>query len=149
MWSTAIAWLFGTSMGRGVLLGGSLMIGAGASWYLFSDHYYEKGKTDCQLARAQDTNAANVAQGEKNIANNQASSTIGKAASEAATKLVDKIDTDTDKSKETIHVVYRDPPKTAPVAYGSCVHPVDDRVQERFEQARAAAAAAGGSGGSL
>lgn len=142
MLSTAIAWLFGTSMGRGVLLGGSLMIGAGVSWYAFSDHYYEKGKTDCQLARATDANAANVAQGEQNAANNQVSSQIGQDAAKAGAAAIDAIDTATNTGKEKVDVIYRDAPATAPVALGSCVHPVDDRVQDQFEQARAAAAAA-------
>lgn len=143
MWSIAVRWLFGTSMGRGVLLGGSLMVGAGASWWLFSAHYYEKGKTDCQLAQAQDTNAANVAQGERNAANNAVSSQIGKDAADAGNTLATDATRAAEKQKEKIDVVYREPPATAPVALGSCVHPVDDRVQHQFEQARAAAIEAG------
>ena len=139
MWSTAIKWLFGTSMGRGVLLGCSLMVGAGASWWLFSDHYYEKGKTDCQLAQLRDTNLANVAQGERNAANNATSSQIGQESAKAGNAAVDDAVKAAETSKEKVDVVYRDPPATAPVAYGSCVHPVDDRVQQQFEQARAAA----------
>lgn len=139
MWSIAIKWLFGTSMGRGVLLGCSLMVGAGASWWLFSDHYYGKGKTDCQLARLQDTNLANVAQGERNAANNATSSQIGQESAKAGNAAVDDAVKAAETSKEKVDVVYRDPPATAPVAYGSCVHPVDDRVQQQFEQARAAA----------
>lgn len=139
MWSTALAWLFGTHMGRGVLLGGSLMIGAGLSWWGFSDHYYQKGKTDCQLSRATDANAANVAQGEQNAANNLVSSQIGQDAAKAGAAAVDAANTATATGKEKIDVVYRDPPKTAPIALGSCVHPVDARVQDQFEQARAAA----------
>ena len=139
MWSTAIKWLFGTSMGRGVLLGCSLMVGAGVSWWLFSGHYYEKGKTDCQLAQLRDTNLANVAQGERNAANNATSSQIGQESAKAGNAAVDDAVKAAETSKEKVDVVYRDPPATAPVAYGSCVHPVDDRVQQQFEQARAAA----------
>ena len=139
MWGIAIKWLFGTSMGRGVLLGCSLMVGAGASWWLFSDHYYEKGKTDCQLAQLRDTNLANVAQGERNAANNATSSQIGQESAKAGNAAVDDAVKAAETSKEKVDVVYRDPPATAPVAYGSCVHPVDDRVQQQFEQARAAA----------
>lgn len=139
MWSIAVKWLFGTSMGRGVLLGCSLMVGAGASWWLFSDHYYEKGKTDCQLDQLRDTNVANVAQGERNAANNVTSSQIGQESAKAGNAAVDDAVKAAETSKEKVDVVYRDPPATAPVAYGSCVHPVDDRVQQQFEQARAAA----------
>lgn len=144
MWSTAIAWLFGTQMGRGVLLGGSLMIGAGISWWAFSDHYYQKGITDCQLAREKDANKANVAQGEKNIANNQVASAIGQDAAKAGAAAIETANTKVETGKEKIHVIYRDPPVTAPVALGSCVHPVDDRVQDDFEQARTAAIGARG-----
>lgn len=139
MLSTVVAWLFGTHMGRGVLLGGSLAIGAGLSWWGFSDHYYEKGKTDCQLARAVGTNAANVAQGEQNAANNQVSSMIGQEAAKAGAAAVEAAQNATNSGKEKVDVVYRDAPATAPVALGSCVHPVDVRVQDEFEKARAAA----------
>ena len=139
MWAAAIKWLFGTAMGRGVMLGASLMIGAGVSWWLFSDHYYDKGVTDCQLGRATDTNAANVAQGETNIANNQTASEIGKVADAEAAKVAADAEEAKNDSKETIHDVYKKPPVTAPVAVGSCVHPLDERVQDRIGKARAAA----------
>ena len=144
MWTkAAIKWLFGTAMGRGVMLGASLMIGAGVSWWLFSDHYYDKGVAACQLGRATDTNAANVAQGEKNIADNQTSSDIGKAADAEAAKVAADAEEAKNDSKETIHDVYKKPPVTAPVAVGSCVHPLDERVQDRISKARAAAVEAG------
>jgi len=143
MWVRVIQWLFGTAMGRGVLLGSSLMIGAGLSWWAFSDHYYEKGKTDCELGRAEDTNAANVARGEQNIANNQVSSDLAKVNDVAGAKAAADAEQANNNAKETIHDVYKKPPVTAPVALGSCVHPVDERVQDRIAAARAAAAAAG------
>lgn len=139
MWTKAIAWLFGTSMGRGVLLGSSLMIGAGLSWWLFADHYYEKGKTACELGRAVDTNEANVAQGEQNAANNAASSEVGKQADAEAAALAEEAERAKQETKETVDEIYRKPPATAPVAVDSCMHPVDDRVQDRIDAARAAA----------
>ena len=143
MWTKAIAWLFGTAMGRGVLLGGSIAIGVALGWYAFSTHYYDKGVAACQLGRATDTNAANVAQGEKNIADNQTSSDIGKAADAEAAKVAADAEEAKNDSKETIHDVYKKPPVTAPVAVGSCVHPLDERVQDRISKARAAAVEAG------
>ena len=139
MWTKAITWLFGTAMGRGVLLGGSIAIGMALGWYAFSTHYYDKGVAACQLGRATDTNAANVAQGEKNIANNRASSDIGKTADAEAAKVAADAEAAKNNSKETIHDVYKKPPVTAPVAVGSCVHPLDERVQDRIGKARAAA----------
>ena len=137
--AAAVKRLFGTAMGRGVMLGASLMIGAGVSWWLFSDHYYDKGVAACQLGRATDTNAANVAQGETNIANNRKASEIGKAADEEAAKVAADAEQAKNESKETIHDVYKKPPVTAPVAVGSCVHPLDERVQDRIGAARDAA----------
>lgn len=144
MWAAAIKWLFGTSMGRGVLLGSSIMIGAGLSWWLFSDHYYDQGVAACEAGRLGDTNAANVAQGEANITNNQTSSQIAKETDAEAAKVVADAEQAKSDSKETTHEVYKKPPVTAPVAIGSCVHPVDERVQDRIGKARAAAAKAGG-----
>ena len=139
MWTKAIAWLFGTAMGRGVLLGASMSIGAAVSWYAFKTHYYDAGFQACQLGRATDTNAANVAQGEKNTANNVASSTVNKQADEEAARLAADAEKAKHETKETVDEIYRKPPVTAPVAIGSCAHPVDDRVQERIDAARAAA----------
>ncbi|MGH8074274.1 MAG: hypothetical protein ACREO4_09390 [Lysobacter sp.] len=144
MWATAIKWLFGTAMGRGVLMGGSIAIGMALGWYAFSTHYYNAGVASCQAGRATDTNAANVAQGEKNIADNETASSIGKAADEEAAKVIEDAEQAKEESKESIHDVYKKPPVTAPVVAGSCVHPLDDRVQDRISKARAAAVAARG-----
>ena len=135
-----LAWLLGTATGRGVLIGGSITIGLAAGWWAFSSHYYDKGKAECEAARAVDTNAANVAQGEKNAAANQTSSGISSAADAAAQTAVTEAQKDNQSAKETIDETYRKPPVTAPVVIGSCVHPVDDRVQDRIQAARAAAA---------
>lgn len=143
MWTKAIAWLFGTAMGRGVLLGGSIAIGMALGWYAFSTYYYNEGVASCQAGRAADTNAANVAQGEKNIADNRTSSDIGKVADAEAAKVAADAEAAKNDSKETIHDVYKKPPVTAPVAVGSCVHPLDERVQDQISKARAAAVEAG------
>ena len=142
MWATAIKWLFGTAMGRGVLLGGSIAIGMAIGWYAFSTHYYNEGVADCQSGRITDTNAANVAQGEKNIDQNKTSSEIAKETDAEAAKVIDDAEKAKQESKETVHDVYKKPPVTAPVAVGSCVHPLDERVQDRISKARAAAAKA-------
>lgn len=142
MWATAIKWLFGTAMGRGVLMGGSIAIGMALGWWAFSTHYYNQGVAECQAGRATDTNAANVAQGEQNIANNKTSSDIAKETDAEAVKVAEDAEKAKSESKETIENVYKKPPVTAPVAIGSCVHPVDERVQDRISKARAAAAKA-------
>ena len=139
MWVKMITWVFGTAVGRGVLLGGCIAIGVGLGWYAFSTHYYNKGMAACQARRMADANAANVAQGEKNIANNQTASEIGKVADAEAAKVAADAEAAKNDSKETIRDVYKKPPVTAPVAVGSCVHPLDERVQDRIGAARAAA----------
>ena len=144
-----LAWLLGTATGRGVLIGGSITLGLALGWWFFSGHYYDKGKTDCDLARVSDANAANVAQGEQNAANNQTASAIGQETAKAGDAVIDQVNNTVETGKEKIRVVYRDPPVTAPVAPGSCVHPVDDRVQDQFEQARASAVEARARRGSL
>lgn len=144
MWMKAVGWLFGTAMGRGVLLGGSIAIGMALGWYVFSTHYYNEGVASCQAGRVEDTNAANVAQGEQNIADNLTSSEIGKAADADAAKVAADAEEAKNDSKETVHEVYKKPPVTAPVAIGSCVHPLDERVQDRIGKARAAAVEARG-----
>ena len=142
MWATVIAWLVGTKAGRSVALLAALAIGAVVSWYVFSTHYFSAGVASCQSGRLADTNAANVAQGETNISNNETSSSVGKVADEEAADLADDVEEAKRDSQETIHEVYKKPPVTAPVAVGSCVHPLDERVQDRIGDARAAAAEA-------
>ena len=137
-----LAWLLGTATGRGVLIGGSITLGMALGWWAFSSHYYDKGKAECEAARAVDTNAANVAQGEKNVAANKTSSGISAAADAAARGVIHDANTDDQDAKETINETYKKPPVTAPVSIGACVHPVDDRVQDRIKAARAAAAGA-------
>src|SRR3546814_18051861 len=87
MWTKVITWLFGTAMGRGVLLGASMSIGAFVSWYAFKTHYYDTGFQECQLGRATDTNEAKVAQVEQNAANNENSTAAGKLADDEAAKV--------------------------------------------------------------
>lgn len=142
MWATAIAWLIGTKAGRSVALALALLVGVLLSWWAFSSHYYDQGYAACQSGRATDTNAANVAQGEQNIANNKTSSELAKEADAEAIRVVEDAEKAKTESKETVSDVYKKPPVTAPVAIGSCVHPVDDRVQDRISKARAAAAKA-------
>lgn len=139
MWIALLKWLFGTAMGRGVVLGGSVAIGMLIGWYAFSTHYYNEGVASCQLKRVSDTNAANVAQGEKNIANNQTSTQIAKQTDEEAAKVVEDAEQARQETKESVNEIYRKPPVTAPVSIGSCVHPLDDRVQSRIDEARDAA----------
>jgi hypothetical protein len=145
MWATVGKFLFGTAMGRGVLLGGSIAIGFGIGWYAFSSHYYDNGLADGRAECMKDANDANVITGKTNIANNQTSSTIGKEADERAAEIIEDAEEAKQNSKESVNDVYDKPPVTAPVSFDSCVHPLDDLVQDRIRDARAAASGARGS----
>ncbi len=137
--------LFGTAMGRGVLLGGSIAIGLGLGWWLFSAHYDSQGYQRCKDEQLQALNQANVDQAAKNAANDKASAEVGQQTADAANKVVRDADAGTTTAKETIEDVYAKPPSTAPLALGSCVHPVDQRVQDDIDAAVRRANSAGGS----
>ena len=145
MTATIIKWLFGTAMGRGVLLGGSIAIGLALGWWLFSSHYDSQGYLRCKNEQAEAAAAANAEQAEKNAANDAASAEVGQQTADAANTVVRDADAGTSTAKETIEDVYAKPPSTAPLALGSCVHPVDQRVQDDIDAAVRRANAAGGS----
>ncbi len=142
MWTKLVTWLFGTAMGRGVLLGLSMTLGLVGGWYAFSTHYYEKGLAECRSQTAEKANEQNVKQGEQNAKNNVVSSEIGKTADNAAASVLADTQADEAESKETVDHVYARPPVTAPVSSCVPVHPVDDRVQQRIRSARLAATGA-------
>lgn len=144
MTATIIKWLFGTAMGRGVLLGGSISIGLGLGWWLFSSHYDSQGYQRCKNEQAEAAAAANAEQAEKNAANDAASAEVGQQTADAGNKVVRDADDNAASTKETIEDVYSKPPATAPVALGSCVHPVDQRVQDDIDAAVRRANTAGG-----
>ena len=137
--------LFGTAMGRGVLLGGSIAIGLGLGWWLFSAHYDSQGYQRCKSEQIEALNRANVEQAKKNAESDKASAEVGQQTADAANKVVRDADAGTTTAKETIEDVYAKPPSTAPLALGSCVHPVDQRVQDDIDAAVRRANAAGGS----
>ncbi len=135
MWASIVKFLFATPIGRGVLIGGGISIGIAAGWWLFSSHYEGRGYARCQSEHLAAAVSAAAGQARKNAENNQISSQVGKDTADAVSTTIAKADENTGRAKETITDVYRDPPKTAPVVLGSCVHPVDPRVQERIDAA--------------
>lgn len=145
MTGKVIAWLFGTAMGRGVLLGLTLAIGVAGSWFLFAKHYDGEGYARCKAEQQAALNKANAEQAAENERKSLLGSEIAKDASEKAEGVVARADDDRTSTNEEITDVYEKPPATAPVAFGSCVHPVDPRVQSRIDDAVREANAAGGS----
>ena len=146
MTAAILKWLFGTAMGRGVLLGGSVTIGLALGWWLFSAHYEAEGYERCKSEQVEALNNANVEQAKKNAENDAASAEVGQQTADAANTVVRGADDQSAATKETIEDVYAKPPATAPLALGSCVHPVDQRVQDDID---AAVRRANGAGGAL
>lgn len=123
--------IFGTAIGRTLLVVG-LVAGC---WWAFSSHYIEQGKIECRAEYAEAQNKANADQIDENNRKEQAGNEIAKDADQAAEELVKETDHDVVSTKEEIRDVYKAPPATAPIALDSCVHPLDERVQERIDGA--------------
>lgn len=135
MFSGIAAWLVGTATGRSVMVGGGIALGVLAGWYLFSSHYESRGYQRCQNEQLVDINKANASQAAENAAKDKLGSEIARDAADAAAGVIKEADKNAVSSKEEISDVYKRPPSTAPVALGSCVHPVDKRVQDRIDRA--------------
>ncbi len=103
------------------------------------DRAYDRGVAKCQADHIAAEALANQRQDVENAARNTAASKIANTADAAGEAATAATDVSTNSTKEVIHYVYRDLPHTKPVAIGSCVHPVDDRVQQRFNEAIRAA----------
>ena len=131
MFATATAWMFGTKLGRTVTLAAVILL----CWWAFSSHYEQEGYNRCQREHAAAVARANIDQARQNTANDKTSAGIGQKAATAADKTVAKAEQSNAKTKENIDRVYSKPPTTAPVVLGSCVHPLDDSVQDDIDRA--------------
>jgi hypothetical protein len=126
-----LAWLFNTKLGQALV---ALIIIA-ACWWAFSSHYTGVGYDLCQQEHRDAVAEANVEQSKENEELNKAASDIAKAAADAATRINDESDAESEKTTEVIRYVYRDRPTSAPVSFGSCAHPLDQRVQQQLDEA--------------
>lgn len=126
---TFIAWLFGTKLGRAVLLAATIAITAFVTFKLVDQHGYNRCKAEWNLSIA----GANVKTIDDQNKRDSKSSGITQDARASNQENVQAVDKAAEKSEGVINDVYDKPPRTQPVAYGSCVHPVDDRVQDEFE----------------
>lgn len=126
-----IAWLFGTKLGRTVLLVGVIALTAFVTFKVVDQHGYNRCKAEWDLSIAD----ANVKAIDEQNKRDEKSSDITQDTRASNQENVQAIDTKADKSKEVVNDVYDKPPRTKPIAYGSCVHPVDDSVQHEIESA--------------
>ena len=124
-------WLFRTKLGNAVGLAALI----GLCWWGFSSHYETKGYEKCQGEHALAVANDNIEVVDKQNARDTKTDKISDKAKSDAADAVAKVDEKTETAKGEVHVVYRDRPQTAPVAPGSCVHPVDPRVQQRIQSA--------------
>lgn len=100
-----------------------LMIGTG--WWA-----YNEGTSDCEQAH----DRAALKAGRDAVKRDTASLDLGKDTTAKAEEDVRSIDKDVQEGKAEVRLVYRDIIRTVPLE-GSCVHPLDVRVQKRIEQA--------------
>lgn len=138
-------WFLMTKTGRTVAMAIAMTVGALLAWWAFSDHYYDKGVAACEAKQLAARNDANVKQAAENDKKNKTASEVATKASDAAEEATKGTEQAVAETKEVIRYVYRDSPKTAPVAPGACVRRLDPRVQSAIGEARRAANDAGGS----
>jgi hypothetical protein len=132
--------LLNTRLGQALILLAVL----GLAWWGFSRHYYNAGYEARTAVYAAEQAKANVDLIARERARDATSSEISKHTDKTAAAAVADTQAATAATKEVIHVVYRDRPTTQPVSPGSCVHPVDSRVQDRIDRAVREANASGG-----
>jgi len=128
-------WLLTTKVGRAVAATTLVAITLVTSWYFFSSHYTKAGYDACQaehaLAVAEDNIKVNEAQNKRDATTDK----ISDKADDTAAEVIEKTNTDTNETKTAIRTVYKDRVVTVPTVAGSCVHPVDSKVQSAIQDA--------------
>lgn len=126
-----IAFFLDTRIGQAILLAVGMLIAGGLAYRWADGNGYDR----CQAEHALAVADANVETYNAQVKRDAGSLDAGKAADKAGAEAVAEVDQQTQQTEEKVHVIYRDRPATAPVASGSCVHPVDPRVQDGIESA--------------
>lgn len=125
-----ITWLFGTKLGRTVLMFGTIAITVIITYNVVEQRGYDRCKREWDRSIAD----ANVKVIDEQNKRDATSSGITQGTRASNEENVQAVDTAAEKSEGVINDVYDKPPRTQPIAYGSCVHPVDQRVQDEFER---------------
>jgi hypothetical protein len=131
----AALWFVESKYGIAILLVLALTGGMLFGHHVYAKHYFEKGVAEERGRQLAAQAHANVLQAAENARRDREAAEISRLADERASKATNETDTTTNKTKEVIRYVYRDRPQNKPVAPGACVHPVDQRVQERLRAA--------------
>jgi hypothetical protein len=126
-----------TRLGQSLLLAAGISVAVGLTYWLVSSRAYDRGYAACQAQHAAAVDKANREQAKAEDAQRQGATEIAKTADASAQAATRAADEATHVTREVIDDVYREPPKTNPVVFGACVqlHPVDDRVQRRIDEA--------------
>lgn len=126
-----LAWLFGTRAGQVLVL--ALLI-AGLIFGLKSCGKKE-GYEQAQVEQAVATGKANVKEHDRQVERDQTSAAITSDTNKKAEEAVATSEKNTTELKEKVRDVYGQKPKTAPVAVGVVLHPLDERVQDAINRA--------------
>ena len=130
-----MTWLIATKTGRTILAALVLAIIVLLCWWGFSSHYTEVGRKACEAEHEKAAHAADVRQEATNSSNDKTSAAVGQKTADEVAATVAKADENAAANKKDIRNAYKKPVTTAPIALGSCVHPVPDSVQDAIESA--------------
>jgi hypothetical protein len=123
-------WFVNTRLGQSVVLAAAIVAAVAITYNVVEQKGYNRCKAEWDLAIANAGNEAANAENERD-AESSGITQDARASNEDNIAAVDKT---AEKSTEVVNDVYDAPPRTQPVAYGSCVHPVDPRVQDEIER---------------
>jgi hypothetical protein len=118
-----------TRIGQAIVLAAAILAAVAITYNIVEQRGYDRCKAEWNAAIAN----ANVETINDQNERDEISSDVSQDTRAKNEKDTADINNNRDQAKEVTDDVYSKPPTTAPVQYGSCVHPVDDRVQDRFD----------------
>lgn len=114
------------------------LLAIAAAWWLGDRNGYDRRGVECEAAADRATASQALAERDRD----REARRVEREAQAGVQDDLDRIRDDQTTDQERIRYAYRDRIVTVPVAAGSCVHPVDDRVQDAIDDAVSAARAA-------
>lgn len=125
-------WLIGSRTGQMILI--ALVVAFVLRLYVkqIKHDAYNQGMAVCQAAYEKAQLKADQEQAAREATQRARASEITKTTTQQASTAIAKTDAATATTREVIRNVYRDRPVPVP---GQCNHPLDDRLQQRFNQA--------------
>ena len=133
-----LAWFVTSKTGLTILLALALAAGGGITWFMFAKHYRAQGVAQCEGKHLGEAAIEAQRQARENVKRNADASRIANTADAAGAASALATDVASNTTREVIRDVYHEVPRTKSIT-GSCVHPVDKRVQAEFDKAVGAA----------